>query len=106
MQTMGEDVISQLREHGLNVNWLFEMEFFFYFANEDDAEEAMDRLNHKGLTVLIPELTDNGKWLMKGIADLIPSSNIAKLNQWEKDFIEIAAHGSGEFDGWGASPKE
>lgn len=105
MTPLGNDIVNQLSEHGLDITKLYTFEFFFYFNNGDDAEDAMDVLNHKGFDVVVPTSSDHHKWVIKAIIALIPATDIAKLNRWEQDFNEIADHYSGEFDGWGAYPK-
>jgi regulator of RNase E activity RraB len=102
MSSLGEDIIHQLREYGLDVNQRYTLEFFFYFDNDDNAEDAMDVLNHQGFDVTVPAPADTHQWVIKAQIALVPATHVDTLNEWEKTFHAIAKQYEGEFDGWGA----
>jgi regulator of RNase E activity RraB len=101
MVSLGEDIIHQLREYGLDVNQRYTLEFFFYFDSEENADDAMDVLNHQGFGVIVPATTDTSQWVIKAHIALVPATHVDTLNEWEKTFHAIAEQYEGEFDGWG-----
>lgn len=99
-ESMDGKTLVQLAKAGSDLKKPHEIDFFFYFPNQDQAKKAADKLAALGLSTKIDRAAKGSNWVIHGNKTMVPSE--AELQRLRRYFDEIAAAQGGEYDGWGA----
>ena len=94
------EMVLQLEREGSDVSRPHHVDFYFYVANELDAETASRELQAKGFTVKTRRAVDGSKWLCLASNTFVPDS--IQTTEIGYIFGLLAQKYKGDFDGWEA----
>ena len=92
-------VLEALKKAGSNLSKPHPIEFFLYFANEDQARKAADQIRGRSFEVTVDHAGKGDSWLCLATKSMIPE--LGELHRIRADFNAIARAQSGQYDGWG-----
>jgi regulator of RNase E activity RraB len=96
---LDEMVLIQLRKAGSDLSKPHKIEFFLYFATQPVAEQAAARIRAVGFDVEVKAAAVGANWLCFATKTMVP--DLPVLQKIRRDFNDLAASLSGEYDGWG-----
>ena len=99
-------VLRQLRRAGANLSRPREVIHFLYFPTQVAAEKAATELRGEGYAIDVRPAANAAEnppnpWLMEARAHMIVDE--ATIEPMRSKFEDLAAAGSGEYDGWEAA---
>lgn len=74
---------------------------FLYFPKKGNAEEASERLRHRGFDVEVRKGADRENWL--ALATKAPPKTKQEIDELRDEMEALAAQFGGEYDGWEAA---
>jgi regulator of ribonuclease activity B len=95
-----EFVLMQLKKAGSDLSKPHKLEFFLYFPEQSDAEQAAPRIRDAGFQVDVRRAAQGSDWLCFATKTMVPELPV--LQKIRSEFNSIAASLNGEYDGWGA----
>jgi hypothetical protein len=99
-ESMDGKTLVQLAKAGSDIKKLHNIDFFFYFPTQDEAEKAAPKLAALGLSTKMDRAAKGSNWVIHGTKTMVPSE--VELERLRRSFDEIATAQSGDYDGWGA----
>lgn len=99
-ESLDGKTLVQLAKAGSDLKKAHDIDFFFYFPTQEQAEKAAPKLEALGLSTKIELAAKGSTWVIHGNKTMVPSE--AELERLRRLFNEIAAAQEGDYDGWGA----
>jgi regulator of RNase E activity RraB len=91
--------MQQLELLGLDLNRPQAVEHFLYFAKQDGAELAAQKLRAEGYTAEVSARPSDSNWLVLARGRMVPAAE--KISKICNQMDELAATCGGHYDGWG-----
>jgi hypothetical protein len=91
-------VLEQLRAAGSDLGKPHQIDFYLYFATEQAAQQAAEKLEaegYEGEMRMAPDLT---RWMCMVREEMVPEPS--KIGASKRRFAKLAQEFGGEYDGW------
>lgn len=98
-QSLDGQVIIQLLKAGSSIKKPHNIEFFFYFPTQANAENVASKLIAEGFSATAQQTANSNDFVVQATKTMVPIE--ADLVSLREKFVTLSASENGVYDGWG-----